>query len=99
MFVEVQVNNYRHHGIEGRLTGTFFNNRLSTVLFYPTDVDTYLKHLASETKLDLINSAEVVEPLLHRRVWVHSDYTGKKYVGWEDTRLGDEMSLWIKRYA
>ena len=99
LFVEVQVNNYRHHGVEGSFTGAFFNNRLSTVLFYPADVDTYLKHLATETNLDLVNSAEIVEPELHRRTWVYLDHTGKKYVGWEDTRLRDEMRLWIKRYT
>jgi hypothetical protein len=99
LFVEVQVNNYRHHGVEGILTGRFFNNRLATVLFYPADVDTYFKRLASETALDLVTSAETIQPELYRRIWVYPDHTGKKYVGWEDTRLRDEMSLWIKRYA
>lgn len=99
LFVEVQVKSYGHHGVEGVLTGTFFNNRLSTVVFFPADVDTYLKHLTTEEKLDLVNSAEIVELKSHRRIWVHFDHTGKKYVGWEDTRLGDEMNLWIKRYS
>lgn len=99
LFVEVQVKNYRHHGVEGVLTGTFFNDRLSTVVFFPADVAAYLKHLTAEERLDLDNSAEIVERESHRRIWVHLDLTGKKYVGWEDTRLGDEMNLWIKRYS
>lgn len=47
----------------------------------------------------LVSSAEIIELESHRRIWVHLDHTGKKYVGWEDTRLGDEMNLWIKRYS
>jgi len=99
LFVEVQVKSYGHYGVEGKLIGTFFNNRLSTILFYPANIDLYLKHLCTEAKLDLVNSSEILEPELHRRIWIHPDHTEGRYVGWEDTRLRDEMDLWIKRYS
>ena len=75
----------------------FFNDRLMETRFFPNGVDAYLATLAN-AGVDLTKQSEVTVPP-HTRLWTEMDYKKRRYVGWEDVRLAEEMKLWIKRYA
>jgi len=94
----VTIRRYSHLGQVGVLRVAFFNDRLVGVRFFPSAMDAYLARLLSDEGLDLKSQAEA-KPSPHTRVYVATEQERGRYVGWEDTRLAAEMSLWIKRYS
>ncbi len=93
----VCLKGFVHLGQEGELSLHFFNDRLMESRFFPNDVDAFLAALAN-AGVDLRKQSEATAPP-HTRLWTAMDYEKRKYVGWEDVRLADEMKYWIKRYA
>lgn len=105
----VAIDNYTHLGHSGTLRLKFFNNRLAEARFYPSRFEQYVKRLKEADKLTFkVTETSAGSPeafiLPHTHVWIynqpHLDPSGKeKYVGWRDTRLEKEESLWIGRYS
>lgn len=95
----VTIKGYAHLGLVGELKVELFNNRVATTRFFPLEVDKYLIQLAKAEGIDLVQNEEI---RLSRftRVWrAELGRERRRYVGWEDLRLSDEISTWIKRYA
>ncbi len=93
---QVTLLDYRHLEHLGKLTVTFFNDRLMSTTFYPHDVDRYLSELRKrgiEFKTDLAAFS------VHTLIRVGTDYQGNRYVDWEDKGLAEEMGKWIKNNA
>jgi hypothetical protein len=103
--VTLRVPAYRHVGYTGQLHLTLFNDRLMTASFYPSDVPGYvmaIKRQGIDVTTNLtagLHSDNYREPLDHVRVWVSSDYQGREYVGWSDSRLEEQSRRWIERYS
>lgn len=95
----VSIKNYPHLGFSGELVVEFFNNRLVGVRFFPRGIDKYIERLDSAENLDLARKREA-RVSEYTRVWIgEANQERKKYVGWEDVRLSNEMKQWIKRYS
>lgn len=105
----VSIKDYSHLSYAGDLHLKFFNNRLSEVRFYPHNFEKYVERLKESDKLTFNitdKSAGTPEAQVspYTRIWIydqpHLGQPGQnKYVGWKDTRLDKEESLWIKRYS
>ena len=91
------VHGYEHLGFKGDLKLTFFNDRLMSAVFYPNDFAGYVSR-ASVTFPDLREKKSVQVPPF-TQVTLGTDYQQRRYVSWEDVRLVEEMSIWIKRYS
>lgn len=106
---KVRIENYSHLGVQGDLHIKFFNNRLAETRFFPQNFSKYVDHLKRMPNLEFkVNSTDqdISEGFLDpfTRIWIYKkphleEFGEKKYIGWEDTRLGREESLWIKRYS
>lgn len=93
---EISINDYEHLGIKGRLSLSFFNNRLMESRFFPSDLHSYLLRLEKEN-IGLRSRKQVL--IGHfTEVVVGSESEGV-YVAWRDSRLVEELKLWVKRYA
>jgi len=76
----------------------FFNNRLISTTFYPSDVEKYIAALTKTAGLKFDSNHEAkLAP--HTRIRYAVDYKGRHYVDWADLRLDKEVELWIKRYS
>jgi hypothetical protein len=93
----VSVDGYTHHGCRGELTLKFFNDRLSSVWFYPDEPRKYVEVLAADG-LD-VASADAARIPPHTRISGGRDFRDREYVRWEDTRLVEQEDRWISRYA
>lgn len=94
----VIVLNYNHLGYSGELIFTFLNDRLMSTQFFPNSIDSYLDALNREIKTDLtISHKKYISP--YTCIIFGEDYLKRKYVIWEDTRLANEFSVWIRRYS
>lgn len=96
--VVLEVPEYSHLGVRGRLKVSFLNDRLYATWFYPSDIEGYVRQLESQQGLNLGGRRDTTIRS-HVRVWIWEDYNGETYVGWKDIRLGKEVSLWISRYS
>jgi len=94
----ITIKNYVHLGFSGELDIAFFNNRLISTRFYPTDPEKYIEVLGEVAGIRF-DSAQEAKLLRHTRVRFGIDYKGRKYVDWSDFRLDKEVELWIKRYS
>ncbi len=94
---EITIKNYSHLSVSGELNVVFFNNRLMGTLFYPSDVEKYIKAIEKYgIKFDNHQKAKLPP---YTRVRLAIDYKERKYVDWSDIRLDKEVGLWIKRYS
>lgn len=95
----VTIENYRNLGFEGDLVVEFFNDRLSSVRFYPNDVVGFAREKMPQFDLSSERyEAGSLSPNVI--VWTAVDrQKGRRYFGWKDVRLDTEMRLWIKRYS
>lgn len=94
----ITVKNYSHLGVTGELNISFFNNRLITTMFYPSEVEKYIETLCKVERIKFDNNREItMSP--YTRVRYGSDYKNRKYIEWSDIRLDKEVELWIKRYS
>lgn len=98
----VAVKSYSHLGVAGELQLEFFNSRLVSTWFYPEDFNRYIALLKNEEGIVFQESRDGTKEATtapYTRTWTYKDYKELQYVGWEDTRLRDELNLWIKRYS
>lgn len=94
-----KIKNYSHLGLTGELHVLLFNNRTVSTLFFPREVDKYIDQLAKTERVDLVRNQEM-KLSQYTRIWhAEAGREKRRYVGWEDIRLSDEMSTWIKRYS
>jgi hypothetical protein len=84
-------------GVSGELVMTFYNDRLMTTLFYPTELETLRMALAREAGVSLTPQGDArIEPAT--RVWIGKDRDGRSYVGWIDLELERQQDDWIEKY-
>ncbi|MCA1791647.1 MAG: hypothetical protein LC667_17885 [Thioalkalivibrio sp.] len=93
----VSLLDYDHLGTRGELVLEFFNDRLMSTRFYPVDLAGYLRRLQAEVPSLTSDTAAELPPYTKVRIGV--DYWDRGFVVWEDRRLVDELSLWIKLYS
>jgi len=94
----ITVKGYAYHGFTGDLEAVFFNDRLMSTIFRPSDQSRFIEHLTLTQGLtfDPNKSALVPPYTLVRRGY---DYKGRGYVIWTDTRLQKESRLWVMKYT
>ena len=86
---------FEHLKHTGRLHLTFYNNRLEQCMFYPDQLDSYLRSL-EQTGVELGLGREEVRG--NTVIWAGTDEDQNKYVGWADKRLRDQQRRWLARY-
>ena len=93
----IKIQKYSHLGFLGKLVVSFFNNRLISTTFYPLDINRYIIEL-KKNGINFNGIQEIkIEP--YTRVRFSVDNNDRKYIEWSDTRLDEEVELWIKRYS
>jgi hypothetical protein len=85
----------RHLDHRGRLLLTFFNNRLLHTLFYPENLDGYVKVLR-QSGVAVAPGQELVSG--HTVIWIGADFDNRHYVGWADKRLREQRRRWLANY-
>ena len=94
----IKLKRFSHLGFKGELVVTFFNNRLMATTFYPLDVVKYITAVEKKEGFHLSGDKNTkISP--HTRVKVAVDYENRTYVDWSDSRLDQEMAIWIKKYS
>ena len=94
----VAIKGYTHLGESGSLEVSFFNDRLVEARFFPDNFDRYVAALNAEQRIAFNSSQEAVIPP-NTRVWISTDFGGKRFVGWGDVRLQQEQIDWIERFS
>lgn len=92
----IKVDNFSNLGFEGTLKLEFFNDRVMAAWFYPKKFSSYRAMLESRYP-ELRSGKTVIDQFARMEFGV--DHEQRDYVVWEDSRLRDELDLWIKRYA
>jgi hypothetical protein len=93
----IKIENFSNQGFEGTLKLQFFNDRMMATWFYPKNFASYRAALESRHPELRSGRATVIEQFT--RIEFGVDHEQRAYVVWEDSRLRDELDLWIKRYA
>lgn len=93
----ISKKNARIEGQSGELVLTFFNDRLMTSQFYPTDLAAARSAVEAGQKLSLGGGDSHIQP--STRVWVGKDQDGRGYIGWIDKTLQGEQDAWVKQYG
>lgn len=88
-----KIQNTEIEGFKGSVSITFFNGRLMEILFFPVNVNGFVKSISGLSKSNEIE----IRPFT--RVWLGKDYQDKAYVGWLDIRLQKQLDAWIKSYS
>jgi len=82
----------------GELELLFFNDRLVSTAFYPSEPEAFFQHLKQMTGMTFGESG--VSPTDGRTIIrTGRDYRGAVYAVWEDKRLAEEMRRWIRKFA
>ena len=90
------VSRFEHLGATGELHLLFFNDRLQSAWFFPDDFTAYLDQVKSRGVTISDDLADSGRALLD----VSTGQTdGKHYVEWADSRLIEQHTRWILRYA
>ena len=85
-------------GASGELVMTFYNDRLMTTLFYPTDLDALRSGLAREAGISFSSQGDArIEPTT--RVWIGKADDGRTYIGWIDLELERRQNEWLDKYG
>ena len=93
----IKVENFSNQGFEGSLKLQFFNDRMMAAWFYPKNFTSYRAALESRYPELRSGGATVIDQFT--RIEFGVDHEQHDYVAWEDSRLRDELALWIRRYA
>jgi hypothetical protein len=93
----LSVPSFSHQQHTGELRLHFFNNRLESTCFYPSDPAAYVQALRQAAILTDDANEGSARPFTY--IWVETDYRGKVYVGWTDRRLQAQSNRWIRRYS
>ena len=97
-YVRVTTNVFEDSNFNGVSTLVFYNDQLMAVWFYPDDWDGYEKHLSLDRGINIDkDSWERVSNNI--RNWIGVDYTGKKYIAWEDVGLSKAMKEWLQKHS
>ena len=89
---------FARFGASGELVMTFYNDRLMTTLFYPTDLDALRSGLASEAGIKFSSQGDArIEPTT--RVWIGKAGDGRSYIGWIDLELERRQDEWLDKYG
>lgn len=101
---KIVVEDYTHLGYRGELSLNFLNDRLESVIFYPTDFDGYIKATEALEGKPLgrpSHNDNAWTKIGRRGVFVGSEFMEKKrqFVGWHDLRFDEEINAWIMRYS
>jgi len=93
-----RVPSYTVEAFRGELELLFFNDRLVSTAFYPSEPELFFQHVREMTGITLGESG--VSPT-DRRTIIRTgrDYRGSAYALWEDKRLAEEMRRWIRKFA
>jgi hypothetical protein len=83
-------------GQTGRLVLTFYNNRLMTTQFYPSDMTATRAAVERAQELSLGSGEAHISP--STRVWIGKDENKQAYIGWIDKSLQREQDAWLKQY-
>lgn len=94
-FYRVEIDDLEFCGQRGTLDLIFFNDRLSSTIFYPSDVEPCLAQIRQSNPQ--LTAAEVT--IGHSTFITSTDYRKRPYVAWHDTRLEEEQRRWVYRYA
>ena len=85
-------------GASGELVMTFYNDRLMTTLFYPTDLAALRMALGREAGISFSQQGDArIEPTT--RVWIGKARDGRSYIGWIDLELERQQDEWIEKYG
>jgi hypothetical protein len=85
-------------GTSGQLVMTFYNDRLMTTLFYPTDMEALRSGLAREAGINFSTQGDArIEPTT--RVWIGKARDGRSYIGWIDLELERQQDEWLDKYG
>jgi hypothetical protein len=92
------VDDYKLLSFRGSLEIEFMNDRLMRLAYYPQQVDEFNREAISQgwAKAD---GADVVRNAGRVRTRRATDYSGRFYFAFEDTKLVDEYEDWIRRYS
>ncbi len=89
---------YAKFGAVGEVVMTFYNDRLMTTLFYPTDLEALRAGLTHEAGISFSAQGDArIEP--STRVWIGKARDGRSYVGWIDLELQRQQDEWIDKYG
>jgi hypothetical protein len=93
----VTIQGYAYDGFTGKLEAIFFNNRLMSTVFHPSEPSEFIKQLSFKQGLKFDSTGSVLVPpyTLVRR---GNDYKGRGYVMWTDNRLKKESDIWVLKY-
>ncbi|NHZ62113.1 hypothetical protein [Massilia genomosp. 1] len=93
--VVIMVRGITDFNVPGSTRLTFFNERLSSVWFYPEDPEKYRKALQKRFGVDLGKSGDT-RLSGGTVVRLATDYEGKSYVAFDDAVLNEEHNQWIR---
>lgn len=94
----IKVSNFSSLGEQGEARLSFFNNKLSSVWFYPVDLEKYKVRLEKEKAIKFDSHLEA-HSSINTKIRIGKDYKGKPYVAFEDSVLENEHNTWISRYS
>lgn len=93
----ISKKNQQVQGQAGELVLTFFNDRLMTTQFYPSDLAAGRASVEASQQVSLGSGESHILP--STRVWVGKDEDGRSYIGWIDKTLQAEQDAWVKQYG
>jgi len=99
------VSRYTHLGCDGELSLDFFNNRLRSVVFYPSDISRYVKAVEALERTPISTPSGMQNTFWvnvgNRKLFSGQELMEKKrhFVGWQDPRFDEEIKSWIMRYS
>ena len=92
----VEIGGYAWHNHRGVLYLRFFNNRLSSVVFYPDDFNHFLSEMARPLGLTGMGKKSNSPDM---KIFVGSDTEGRSFITWQDIGLFSEEVHWLRRYS
>ncbi|HEY3130806.1 MAG TPA: hypothetical protein VGL91_15225 [Acidobacteriota bacterium] len=91
--ITISLQNYKHLGVPGELILHFFNNRLVSTVFFPTDFPAYKAGLEERERIKFDQVEIFRRP--RTRIWIGKDSRKRDCIGWEDTALRNEIDQWL----
>jgi hypothetical protein len=100
-FTSVEVGEGEHLGHRGPVTLTFYNDRLYSMSFQPSDLDAYMKAVEELPGADVkpLPGFRILRLPPRTEVWKVGGYVGPAVVEWYDECLREEHDSWISQYA
>ncbi len=96
--VELSCANYSHHEKRGDLSLFFFNNRLVSARFIPSEPADYLQKLRLEDGI-IVGGGHPYKLAPSTTITFGMDENGRLFVDFEDDHLVEEYDEWSRRYG